>query len=142
MAELFQGLDKWLSHEGFLPKDWGAMHLRVVTKAMCHFEVKCEDEDLAPEGNCMSSGDAEFDAKCAADIRKRLESGDRWAWCYVVVFAKLGSWTGRAGLGGCSYESEADFRGCDYYDQLCQDAVDNLNAQMQESAKALEPFIL
>jgi hypothetical protein len=111
------------------------------TTAGCHFEVRCEPEDLAPEGNCMASGDAEYDAKCAADIRKSLDAGDRWAWCYVVVLAKQGPWTGRAGLGGCSYESEADFRGCEYYTDLCQRAVDNLNAQLEEQARMLEPFI-
>lgn len=72
----------------------------------------------APKRACPGSGEplASSDAKYLKTIRDRLDSGDVWAWAYVrvvcVIEAPDGTtYEGEDGMGGCSYASEADFRG-------------------------------
>lgn len=72
-------------------------------------EVLAEFDDVDPEGNA-SAIDEETDARILADIRRRLADGDVWAWASVEVRASFAGFSASDFLGGCSYESEEDFR--------------------------------
>lgn len=91
------------------------------------YDVQCFPEDEPIEGNA-SAIDPETDASIAADIRAQLDAGNEWAWCVVQVTATADS--GERGVSTmlccCSYASEADFRACVYFEDLCKEAADAL----------------
>lgn len=88
------------------------------------FELECMEEDIPFKGNC-SAIDDETDAEQEQWIRDQLDRGNEWAWCYVRVVAKLSTFCGFAGLGGCSYRSRKDFES-DAYEDLKQEALEDL----------------
>ena len=93
------------------------------------FTVEIMPEDLPIEGNCMASGDDEFDRECEQNIQRDLESGNPWAWCIVRVGAshpKLPGIEGTDYLGCCSYASEDDFKAGGYFDDMCESAYQDL----------------
>lgn len=96
------------------------------------FRLESEPEDLSIEGNC-SAVDAKTDARTERWIRKQLGNGNEWAWCSVKVTATLGEFEGTAYLGACSYKSEADFVKGGYYDDMCDEALDELDAALSEA---------
>lgn len=60
------------------------------------------------------------------EIDSRLNKGDLWAWCSVRVTATCGDLVGTAHLGGCSYKDEDDFKKCGYYEDMVEEATDDL----------------
>ena len=95
------------------------------------FTLKCMNEITPVRGNCISSGDEAFDKECEDKILKDLDDGNPWAWCYVRVIARWKSFEGSDCLGGCSYESEEDFKQPGgYYDDMRQAAFANLMQQI------------
>lgn len=95
-----------------------------------HFHLQeafpeCTDEDLA-------------------DIRARLDDGDPWAFCTVVVHARWSpegpqdGFEGEATLGCSSYEDEEDFKQGEYFEQMKKEALENLNKKVQEMHKILD----
>lgn len=93
------------------------------------FTLHCDPEWSSVEGNC-SAIDPETDAETARWIWEQLDSGNDWAWCQACVTAEYDGLTGRAYLGCCSYESEASFRECGYFDDLKKEALADLQAQL------------
>jgi hypothetical protein len=71
--------------------------------------LTAEDEDIPVRGNASASDDPEADKRYEDEIIARLDSGDVWAWCYVVVKATCGDHTATDSLGGCCYRDEVDF---------------------------------
>jgi hypothetical protein len=55
-----------------------------------------------------------------------------WGWCEVVVKARIGSLEGFAHLGNCSYEDAEDFKVGGYYPQMVEEAIAELQAQVDE----------
>lgn len=102
-------------------------------------ELLCEAEDFSYEGNA-SAIDEDTDRETETWIRDQLAAGNEWAWCcahvrvtYEVALAGKAfpaTIKGNAYLGGCSYESEADFRAHNYADMLAE-ALDDLNARRE-----------
>lgn len=71
-------------------------------------------------------------------IAAQLEAGNTWAWCVVTVTATLdddSETRGLAVLGGCSYESRADFER-DNLAQMTEEALDDLWAQLESRTPA------
>lgn len=105
------------------------------------YTLSIEPEDTLVRGNVLASGDDEVDRQAEDEIIARLERGDDWAWCVVTVtctitLASGHTYEGRAHLGGCSYESEADFRAeGGYYPQLEHEAFEDAVAQAQQDAE-------
>jgi hypothetical protein len=48
----------------------------------------------------------------------------------LVLRARWQGYEGFDSLGGCSYESEADFKAGDYFESMKQQALDALNAEV------------
>jgi len=119
------------------------MKPRKLTEKDVVFVLACEPEQEPIEGNC-SARDPDTDRATADWIRSELDHGNDWAWCCVTVTAVWQSaagptWTGSDSLGCCSYRSEYDFRTAgDYFQDMKDQALDNLNAQIAKAWQACE----
>lgn len=101
------------------------------------FCVECEEETIPVRGNFASGDDAQ-DREDEEQIIRDLESGNEWAWCCVHVIAEWRGFEGHAYLGGCSYESKADFcRPGWYFDDMKGEAFSDLLGVLQDTAKRL-----
>src|SRR3972149_4055343 len=98
------------------------------------YAVEIAPEDIPPEGNAIASGDAAVGAEYIANIRRRLENGDLWAWCCVKVSARWGGFEGVDYLGACCYEDEASFmQDGGYYQDMKERALEDLESQLQSA---------
>jgi hypothetical protein len=115
--------------------------VRPLTAREVTFAVEPQPEDIPVRGNAMASGDDKVDKEYEDEILERLDNDDIWAWCHVVVTARWNGFEGTAGLGGCCYEDERDFRknSC-YFSDLCEEALDDLNRTVADHAHRLEPL--
>ena len=105
------------------------------------YEVECLPEDICVEGNAMCSGDADYDRSCEEKIFSELKDGNDWAWCTVKVTAKYAGIKyaeGTSYLGCCSYASEEDFKSGGYIEQMCDDARDELYAELEDIDRELD----
>jgi hypothetical protein len=70
-----------------------------------------------------------IDKDCIANISKELD-WNPWAWCQVEVKLSLDGLSASAYLGCCSYEGEDDFKRSGYYEQMVEEAYDELNKKL------------
>lgn len=102
------------------------------TRLKVEYTLEVEPECCVPvRGNAMASGDDVLDKKVEDEILARLEWGDVWAWCTVIVTAQVEIdgevFRGRDSLGCCSYKDEKDFKHPEgYYPSMCSEAFDDL----------------
>jgi hypothetical protein len=109
-----------------------------LTRDEVTFKLTIEDEDIPVRGSAMASGDDKADHACENAIITRLERGDLWAWCCVVVTATWGHWSGADSLGACSYDGETDFRvSSGHYESMCHEALACLNEAVKADYEAL-----
>lgn len=114
------------------------LKFKPLTKDDVTFEVHCEPEFIEIRGNAIASGDPAVDKEVEDEVIRRLDSGDEWAWCSVMVRATWESpsgktFSGEDYLGCCSYESKKAFiEAGDYYPDMCAMALDKLNDALQE----------
>ena len=99
------------------------------------YEIEAEQDDIPVRGNAMVSGDERLDKEVEDSIIARLNHGDYWAWAVVKVTAKIRNCDleGVAYLGCCTYEDEADFEKCEYYEDMCFDARRDLVNQLKRA---------
>lgn len=116
--------------------------VRELTAADVEFEVTAEPEDVPVRGNALASGDDAADKEYEDEILRRVVRGDTWAWCVVIVTAKWSDYVGRAVLGGCTYDGEADFRkNSMYIEDMKAEALDDLNRVIADHADKLKPLM-
>lgn len=99
------------------------------------YEVEATVSDLPVRGNAMASDDEEFNKQVEDEIIDRLERGDEWAWCDVMVVAKWNGYEGKSSwLGGNSYKDKEDFvkNSGGYYSDLCDEALRDLENNVDE----------
>lgn len=104
-------------------------------KAEAKFSLACEHEDIDYRGNC-SAIDAETDAAAEQWIRDQLDAGNEWAWCYAKVTVEWNGLQASDGLGGCSYESEQQFREGGYYEDMVATCLDSIVTDALRIAEA------
>lgn len=103
--------------------------------------IECEPEDMPIEGNASAIGPEE-DEKTYRWIREQLARGNQWAWCHVMVRAEWCGLVAEDHIGGCSYESEADFKRLDwYYDDMVRVCLDELAARVAEIVHLTEMLV-
>jgi len=113
--------------------------LRPLTETEVRMSIDTEPEDSLPS---FEREDGSADAELIHQVLKRLEDGNKWAWCAVRVTATWGEWKGVAYLIGCSYDSLDDFRESgDYYQDMKKDALSELNARLGESYEFIEELL-
>lgn len=100
------------------------------TPADVTIELLCEYEDsIAPEDSFCDPRDVKI-------ARDGMERGNDWAWCRVTVRASWEGFSGTNSLGGCCYESEADFRTPHgYFPDMCAEALSDLQLVIGEAIK-------
>lgn len=108
--------------------------MKPLTKDDVKFTLDVEQEDLPVRGNAIESGDKEYDKQVEDEIIARLEQGDIWAWAAVKVSGSYKGLTAEEWLGGITCDDEENFlKDCaDYYNNMCQTVLDNLNKQVAE----------
>lgn len=103
------------------------------------YALSIEPEDAPVRGNAMASGDDAFDREVEDAILARLEAGDQWAWCGVVVTASVEvegeTFEGRDTLGSCSYSNAAEFMAGGYWEDMLDQAWSNLRLVLAEAVK-------
>jgi hypothetical protein len=112
------------------------MRVRELRPKDVTFSIECHPEDESFVGNC-SAINPEADARAERWIQNQLDRGNEWAWCYVVVAARWGTFCGEDGLGHCSYRSEADFKRGGYWTDMKAQALEELNNRVREAAEQL-----
>ncbi len=101
-------------------------------RKLVHVTLECLPEDMEPEEQIE-------DAEALEWIRRQLEQGNEWAWCTAHVVVNYQGLTGDDWLGGCSYESEANFaQDGGYYESMVGEAVDLLATKLEALATKLE----
>lgn len=95
-------------------------------------------EDLPIEGNACACGEPDcYDAHIRPVMDDLEVNGNPWAWCCVVVEAALEGFKGYATLGGCSYASEEAFRQGGYFEDMRDEALNNLREQIEAREAAI-----
>lgn len=102
-------------------------------KEKAEIQVIRLDEDSSIKGNA-SAINPETDAKNEAHIIEQLNSGNEWAWCMVKVYAEIDGFKGPANyyLGHCSYKSRKDFMEDAYYDDMRNQALEDLKNEIEK----------
>ena len=84
--------------------------------------------EVIQEGQDLPSDEEWVTPELRRSIRRRLDSGDDWAWGIVGVFARFGNLVGKSYLHGCSYQGEEDFiQHSGYYEGMKAEALNDLN---------------
>jgi hypothetical protein len=108
----------------------------------CEIQIICHPEEISVRGNAVVSGDNELDKLQEDKIIESFNSGNIWAWCTVelVVIWSFdgGSLQASDYLGCCSYDSESDFIDGGYYEDMCSNALAELNIQIENIQDAIE----
>ena len=107
------------------------------------YKMEVMPEEMSPVGNIMCSGDDAFDKKIEDEVIDRINQDDIWAWCTVKVIACVEG-TSIAGvdyLGGCSYEDEEGFKEGGYYEDMKEQAFENLLSEMEFTFRDYEQYI-
>jgi len=98
------------------------------------YTIECLEEDTPIRGNALVSGDDDTD-KAAEDALIDELTRNEWAWCLVKVTAtaKVGKYTftGVDYLGCCSYANEADFKAGGCWDDMKEQALDDLKETLE-----------
>lgn len=119
-----------------------ANEIMLKIKDRVEIRLSMEPEDIPIEGNA-SALTPEEDEITYKWIRDQLKSGNDWAWCHVTVTATFGKFIGYDSLGGCSYESEKDFRQPGgYYDDMVSQATRECAKQIAQSILSLKKLEL
>lgn len=117
--------------------------IRKLTASEVSFEVTIEQDAIDFRGNCMASGDDDFDAECEREIAERLDRGDVYAWCSIGVMAVWTApdgteYTGYDHLGGCSYEDRAGIDSCIKEHGMRDEALNALNTRLEGAIRSGE----
>lgn len=103
----------------------------MITDDDVEIEIECLNEECPIEGNC-SSIDPQTDAENERKVREDYESGNEWAWCCVKVTVTCKGLTASDTLGCCSYADIQEFRESDYYIDMVDACMVDLNRQLNE----------
>ena len=117
------------------------LEIRTLSENEVEFDINCLPEFLPVRGNVMATDEPDLDREAEDEILAKLERGDEWAWCCVRVTARWNGHMGMEHLGGCSYENEADFRRCEYFEDMKAQALEDLNRNLQDEANSLLPLL-
>lgn len=113
------------------------MKIKTLTAKDVEFVLECEPEHIDIRGNLTVSDDPVQDRKDEDKVIHQLNSGNQWAWCCAKMTAKYKGFEGVDYLGGCSYESEENFRKDGYFEDMKVQALDALNTNIVNTFKEL-----
>ena len=96
------------------------------------------DVSLSTEWETTRIEDHFEDAETVQYVRDQADSGNEWAWCTAKVTVTIGGLTATDYLGGCSYESESDFKAGGYYSDMLLECLIELHEGANKIIKAFE----
>ena len=103
------------------------IRIKIPTIEQVEFSLKVEEEEIPVRGNAIDTGNREEDRKYEKKILDRLDAGDVWAWCSVLITCEWRGLKGYASLGCCCYTNEADFKNNSlHYEEMRQEAYADL----------------
>ena len=106
-------------------------------KKEARIEINVRQDDTPLEGNVLASGDENIDHEAEREVARRLEAGDIWAWASVEVVVYWRGLVGRDHLGPCNYRDEADFKAGGYYEDMVEQAAE----EVRRSAESLREVL-
>ena len=115
-----------------------------ISDSEIEYTIEVFEEYTPVEGNCMCSGDDDFDRECEQRIYDELEGGNEWAWCTVRVVARIPGLDyveGDDHLGCCSYANEFDFKRGGYYADMKDEARRRLIDALEELSDSITKFV-
>lgn len=111
--------------------------MRETLKALATITVTPEEEYIPIEGNACACGEEDcYDAHIRPVMDDR-DNGNPWAWCCVKVSAKLDGFEGHAYLGACSYPNAQAFLDGGYYEDMVDEALNNLQEEIEARERAI-----
>lgn len=105
------------------------MKLRPLTSTDVTISVTAEFETLDYR--------KEYEKDVADGIAAAVKEHGLWGWCAVWVTVRYKGFEADDCLGGCSYTDEEDFKSCDYYTDMVNTCLSNLNEQLNDLFKDL-----
>jgi hypothetical protein len=104
------------------------------------YSVHCLPEDTPIRGNVAATGNDAEDKAIEDMVIADLAGGNEWVWCVVRVVAEydgIDFISGDAYMGGCSYRNRNSFMCSDYYQDMCDEARDELYMYLESHIIAL-----
>jgi hypothetical protein len=96
-------------------------------------EIIPEEELSSPEDHVSFEDNPDF----AKTVHKYIKEYGIWGWCFVIVRASFGIFQGKSCLGSCCYKDEEDFKKGGYYEQLRDEAIADLEKQIEEARNTI-----
>lgn len=98
------------------------------------FEILLHVSTTTIDSNTGVDGTTEEVGAYEQGIKDRLARGDTWAWCFIVVVARYGNYTGIATMNEGIYHDREEFERSEEYDQLRAGAYNELLKNMMHAA--------
>ena len=100
--------------------------------------VTPEEEDMSIKRAAKDCAPG-FEEAVRANVRKHR----RWGWCTVRVTATLPDIDvqGNAYLGACSYTSKKDFMSGGYFEQMVEEAKDELRKELKRHVEDVKDMV-
>lgn len=111
--------------------------MRETLKALATITVTAEPEEIPIEGNACACGEEECWDAHIRPVMDAVDNGNQWAWCAVRVKAELSGFEGHAYLGCCSYANEEDFKKGGYFEDMVDEALNDLQEQIEARERAI-----
>jgi hypothetical protein len=106
-----------------------SISIEAFEKAGGVFRIRLHEEYHAPDDDFE-------DPETLAWVKRQMALGNMWGWCCVEVIAELDdNFSGHDYLGGCSYESEEDFKNNGYYKSMQHEALADLERSLAAAAQ-------
>lgn len=101
--------------------------------ANVEYDVEFSVSDVPIEGNVMASGSALQDRKAEQWVESELNLGNEFAWCDVVVTAKLGEFKGLDSLGAVSAQNKEEAEAVVNDHGMRENALEDLRMQLLDA---------
>ena len=111
--------------------------MKDLIKEMVNFSIEAEPEFERIE-KVLSFEQTGVDHSKYINKVKRSNGRNVWLWCQVTVKAEFHGLVGKAYLGACAYHNESDFKKGGYYEQMQDEAFQELKKQVDTIVKSLE----
>lgn len=119
--------------------------IRRVTMDEVKFDIRIEPETMSIQGNFVFSDCPSDDRRAEYDLQCRVERGETYAWCTLVVVARWSIFEGSDSLSCCSFHSTNDLhRTIEEHAEshaMKEGAIANLNTTIAHHLRQTEDLI-
>jgi len=101
------------------------------------YSVEIQVSDIPLKGNVQVSNDDEADKKAEQWVENQLDLGNEYAWCDVVVYARVCGHEGFDSLGACTASSRNELDALIKDHEMHKNALDDLKKKLLETGAKL-----